>query len=87
MSPLGWHSGNRSVLTDHHLSGAVAGLTLSTTAPDVYRALVETTAFGTRVITDACGSSGLGVDQLVMAGGWSGTSCSCRSMRTCCAAR
>jgi L-ribulokinase len=41
------------VLLDHHLSGIVAGLTLATRVPDIYRALVESTAFGTRVIIDA----------------------------------
>jgi ribulose kinase len=35
---LDWLNGNRSVLVDHHLSGVVAGLTLATRAPDIYRA-------------------------------------------------
>ena len=43
---LDWHSGNRSVLVDHELSGLVVGLTLATKAEDVYRALLEATAFG-----------------------------------------
>ena len=50
---LDWLNGNRSVLVDHHLSGMIAGLTLATRPPDIYRALVEATAFGTRVIIDA----------------------------------
>ena len=50
---LDWLNGNRSVLVDHHLPGVVAGLTLATRAPDIYRALIEATAFGTRVIVDA----------------------------------
>ena len=50
---LDWLNGNRSVLVDHHLSGAIVGLTLATRPPDIYRALVEATAFGTRVIIDA----------------------------------
>ncbi len=66
---LDWLSGNRSVLVDHHLSGAVVGLTLATRPPDIYRALVESTAFGTRVIIDAFGRSGLPVTELVIAGG------------------
>ncbi|HEU5419117.1 MAG TPA: ribulokinase [Streptosporangiaceae bacterium] len=66
---LDWLSGNRSVLVDHYLSGALAGLTLATRAPDIYRALVESTAFGTRVIIDALESSGIGVTELVAAGG------------------
>jgi L-ribulokinase len=66
---LDWLNGNRSVLTDHHLSGAIVGLTLATRAPDIYRALVESTAFGTRVIIDSFGSAGIPVTELVIAGG------------------
>jgi L-ribulokinase len=66
---LDWHNGNRSVLVDHHLSGAIVGLTLATTAPEIYRALVEATAFGTRVIIDAFTGAGVNVDELIMAGG------------------
>ena len=49
---LDWHSGNRSVLVDHHLSGLIVGLTLDTRPEDVYRALIEATAFGTRTIIE-----------------------------------
>ena len=66
---LDWLNGNRSVLVDHHLSGVVAGLTLATRAPDIYRALIEATAFGTRVIIDAFEDGGIGVSELVIAGG------------------
>jgi L-ribulokinase len=66
---LDWANGNRSVLVDHHLSGAIVGQTLSTRAPDIYRALVEATAFGTRVIIDAFGTAGVAVEELIMAGG------------------
>jgi L-ribulokinase len=66
---LDWLNGNRSVLVDHHLSGAVVGLTLATRAPDIYRALLEATAFGTRVIIDAFEAAGLPVTELVIAGG------------------
>ena len=66
---LDWHNGNRSVLVDHRLSGAIVGLTLASTAPEIYRALVEATAFGTRVIIDAFGQAGLAVGELIMAGG------------------
>jgi len=66
---LDWLNGNRSVLVDHHLSGVVAGLTLATRAPDIYRALIESTAFGTRVIIDAFEPAGVGVAELVIAGG------------------
>ncbi|MEW2305548.1 ribulokinase [Streptomyces sp. NPDC006655] len=66
---LDWHSGNRSVLVDHDLSGAVVGLTLSTRPEDVYRALLEATAFGTRTVIDAFETSGVPVGELVVAGG------------------
>jgi L-ribulokinase len=66
---LDWHSGNRSVLVDHHLSGVVVGLTLSTKPHEIYRALLEATAFGTRVIIDAFEESGVPVTELVIAGG------------------
>jgi L-ribulokinase len=66
---LDWMNGNRSVLVDHRLSGVVAGLTLSTRPADIYRALVEATAFGTRLIIDAFGWAGLPVTEFVVAGG------------------
>ncbi len=66
---LDWMGGNRSVLVDHTLSGAVLGLTLSTTAPEIYRALQEATAFGTRTIVEAFEGAGLPVDRVVVAGG------------------
>ncbi len=56
---LDWHSGNRSVLVDHELSGLVVGPTLATRPEDVYRALLEATAFGTRVIVETFRDSGV----------------------------
>src|SRR6478672_11906373 len=66
---LDWHSGNRSVLVDHELSGLVVGQTLATRAEDVYRALLEATAFGTRVIVEAFRDSGVPVEEFIVAGG------------------
>jgi L-ribulokinase len=66
---LDWHSGNRSVLVDHELSGLVVGQTLATRAEDSYRALMEATAFGTRVIIDAFIDAGVPVTEFVVAGG------------------
>jgi L-ribulokinase len=66
---LDWHSGNRSVLVDHELSGAVVGLTLATQPEDVYRALVEATAFGTRKIVETFNSAGVPVREVTVAGG------------------
>ncbi|MFG1923423.1 ribulokinase [Cryptosporangium sp. NPDC048952] len=66
---LDWHNGNRSILVDHELSGVLVGATLATKPEDIYRALVEATAFGTRTIIDAFEASGVPVDELVAAGG------------------
>lgn len=66
---LDWHSGNRSVLVDHELSGLVVGLTLASRPEDVYRALLEATAFGTRVIVETFRDSGVPVEEFVVAGG------------------
>ena len=66
---LDWHSGNRSVLVDHDLSGVVVGLTLATTPEEVYLALLESTAFGTRTIIESFEASGVPVDEFVVVGG------------------
>ncbi len=66
---LDWNNGNRSILVDHELSGLIVGLTLSTRAEDVYRALIEATAFGTRKIIETFEASGLPVNELIVAGG------------------
>jgi L-ribulokinase len=66
---LDWHNGNRSVLVDHELSGVVIGQTLATRPEDVYRALMEATAFGTRMIIDTFIDAGVPVRELVIAGG------------------
>jgi L-ribulokinase len=66
---LDWWNGNRSVLVDHELSGVIVGLTLATRPEEVYRALLEATAFGTRRIIEAFETSGVAVDELIVAGG------------------
>jgi L-ribulokinase len=66
---LDWEGGNRSVLVDGRLSGVIVGMTLATTAPEIYRALIEATAFGTRMIIDTFCASGVPVTELVVAGG------------------
>jgi L-ribulokinase len=66
---LDWWNGNRSVLVDADLRGLLVGLTLTTRARDVYRALIEATAFGTRVIIDALESAGVPVEGIVACGG------------------
>lgn len=66
---LDWHSGNRSVLVDHSLSGVLVGMTLATRPEEVYRALVEATAFGTRTIIEAFTTAGVPVQDLTIGGG------------------
>jgi L-ribulokinase len=66
---LDWHSGNRSVLVDHELSGLLIGDTLATRPEDVYRALIEATAFGTRTIVETFIAAGVPVREFVAAGG------------------
>jgi L-ribulokinase len=66
---LDWWSGNRSVLVDHELSGLIVGMTLATRAEDIYRALIESTAFGTRTILEAFADAGVPVTELCVAGG------------------
>jgi L-ribulokinase len=66
---LDWWNGNRSVLVDAGLSGLLIGMTLATTAPEIYRALIEATAFGTRVIIDAFERGGVRIDRVVACGG------------------
>ncbi|MFC7549421.1 ribulokinase [Plantactinospora sp. GCM10030261] len=66
---LDWWNGNRSLLVNHDLSGLVVGLTLATRPEDVYRALLESTAFGTRMIIEAFVEAGVPVTDLVVAGG------------------
>jgi L-ribulokinase len=66
---LDWHSGNRSVLVDHELSGVVVGTTLATRTEEVYRALLEATAFGTRTIVETFNASGVPVTEFIAAGG------------------
>jgi L-ribulokinase len=66
---LDWHSGNRSVLVDHELSGVMVGQTLATRPEDTYRALLEATAFGTRMIIDTFIDAGVPVRELIVAGG------------------
>jgi L-ribulokinase len=66
---LDWLNGNRSLLVDHELSGLVLGLTTTTTPEQIYRALLEATAFGTRAIVEAFEARGVPVLELVVAGG------------------
>jgi L-ribulokinase len=66
---LDWNNGNRTVLVDPLLSGLVVGQTLATTAGEIYRALIEATAFGARVIVDQVEQYSLPIDDVVVSGG------------------
>ena len=66
---LDWHSGNRSTLVDHRLSGLIVGLTLATKPEEIYRAIVESTAFGARKIVETFNQSGVPVKEFIAAGG------------------
>jgi L-ribulokinase len=66
---LDWWNGNRSVLVDVDLTGLLIGATLATKAEEIYRALIEATAYGTRVIVDTFEANGVPVRQLVACGG------------------
>ncbi|MGW2621244.1 ribulokinase [Micromonospora chokoriensis] len=66
---LDWWNGNRSLLVNHDLSGMIVGMTLATRPQDIYRALLESTAYGTRMIIEAFVEAGVPVNDLVIAGG------------------
>jgi L-ribulokinase len=66
---LDWWNGNRTILADADLSGVLSGLTLQSTAAEIYRALLESIAFGNRRIVDNFEEHGLALHQLVACGG------------------
>jgi L-ribulokinase len=66
---LDWWNGNRSVLVDVDLTGMMLGATLATKAEDMYRALIEATAYGTRVIIEGFENNLVAVNQIVACGG------------------
>lgn len=68
---LDWWNGNRSVLVDTDLTGLFLGANLLTKPEDMYRALIEATAFGKRMIIDNFNSHGVGVTELFACGGLS----------------
>jgi L-ribulokinase len=66
---LDWNNGNRTVLVDPKLTGLLLGQTLHTTRAEIYRALIEATAFGARVIVDRLREHGVPIDRVVCCGG------------------
>lgn len=66
---LDWWNGNRSVLVDVDLTGLIVGMSLTTKPEEIYRALIEATAYGTRMIIDTFEENGVPVDEFYAAGG------------------
>jgi L-ribulokinase len=66
---LDWNNGNRTVLVDPLLTGLILGQTLHTTKAEIYRALIEATAFGSRKIIERIEESGVAIKQVVVCGG------------------
>jgi len=66
---LDWWNGNRSILADTDLTGLLIGMTLQTTPQDIYRALIEATAYGARVILDNYRENGVAVEAFYASGG------------------
>ena len=66
---LDWWNGNRSVLVDAELSGLIVGLTLGTKPEEIYRALIEATAFGTRRIIESFNEAGVPINEIYACGG------------------
>lgn len=69
---LDWWNGNRSILVDADLSGLMIGLTLATTPAEMYRALLESTAFGTYTIIRQLEDGGCPIDEIYACGGLPG---------------
>ena len=69
LQALDWWNGNRSVLVDVDLTGLLVGATLATRPEEIYRALIEATAYGTRVIIETYEKNGVPVNELVACGG------------------
>ena len=66
---LDWNNGNRSILADQQLTGLILGQTLHTTRAEIYRALIEATAFGARAIIERIREYGVPVERIVCSGG------------------
>jgi len=66
---LDWNNGNRTILVDQRLTGLILGQTLHTTRAEIYRALIEATAFGARTIIERLREYGVAVERVVCTGG------------------
>ena len=68
---LDWHNGNRTVLVDQRLTGLILGMSTHSTPAQIYRSLIEATAFGARIIIDRFEEYGISIDQVISCGGGS----------------
>jgi L-ribulokinase len=66
---LDWNNGNRTILVDTRLTGLIVGQTLHTTRAEIYRALIEATAYGARAIIERVRQYGVPIDRVVCCGG------------------
>ena len=66
---LDWNNGNRTILVDQRLTGLLVGTTLHTSPAEIYRALIEATAFGSRAIIERLREYGVPIERVVCAGG------------------
>ncbi len=66
---LDWNNGNRTILVDPKLTGLLLGQTLHTTRAEIYRALIEATAFGARTIIERLREYGVPIERVVCCGG------------------
>ncbi len=69
MLALDWFGGNRSILVDADVQGMMLGMTLNTKPYEIYRALIESTAFGKRIIIDNYKKHGVPIDEIYVSGG------------------
>lgn len=66
---LDWWNGNKTPFVNGELSGVLLGMTLHTKPEEIYRALIEATAFGTKRILDLYETNGASVEEIVVSGG------------------
>jgi len=66
---LDWNNGNRTILVDQRLTGLILGMTLHTAPAEIYRAIVEATAFGARAIMERFEEYSINIDRVVNCGG------------------
>ena len=67
---LDWWNGNRSILVDNDLSGMILGYNLNTKPEEIYRSMLEATAYGTRKIIETFIASGVPINEIILAGNY-----------------